>query len=24
MQALAKGLADGSIKTNVPPVKPAQ
>lgn len=22
MQALAKGLADGSIKTNVPPVKP--
>jgi hypothetical protein len=23
MQALAKGLADGSIKTNVPPVKPA-
>jgi len=24
MQALVKGLADGSIKTNVPPVKPAQ
>jgi basic membrane protein A len=24
MQALAKGLADGSIKTNVPPVKPAK
>ena len=24
MQAIAKGLADGSIKTNVPPVKPAQ
>jgi basic membrane protein A len=24
MKALAKGLADGSIKTNVPPVKPAQ
>jgi len=24
MQALLKGLTDGSIKTNVPPVKPAQ
>ena len=24
MQAIAKGLADGSIKTNVPPVKPAK
>jgi basic membrane protein A len=24
MQALAKGIADGSIKTNVPPVKPAK